>query len=115
MVIDPSASQPTPAPIGAGPVSELPEDAIEARRAARTAAVEALNVIPGSQYTYPKSAAWTIADAAVAAALPFLERALRAKIAAEIEHVLWNFEEPFTRLPAMAAAARVARGGEATE
>ena len=87
-------------------MGELPEDAIEA-------AVRALT-----------SCAWTaditqlrriLAETALAAALPFLERALRAKIADEIERTLWNFEEPFTRLPAMAAAARVARGGEATE
>jgi len=45
----------------------------------------------------------------------FLERAARDKIAAEIEHILWNFGEPFARLPVMAAVARVARGGEATE
>ncbi len=129
---DPSASQPTEAPIAElRPVSELPEDAIEAATegAARfhyeafraiQVAVGAPNPVPYEQLSertrrIQKDQARDAATAALAAALPFLERALRAKIADEIERTLWNFEEPFTRLPAMAAAARVARGGEATE
>src|SRR6266516_4088068 len=108
---DPSPAQPTKAPIGAGPVSELPEDATEAAaKAMRRNWIgddpDALS--PTTWRDYERDA-----RSALAAALPFLERALRAKIAAEIERTLWNFEEPFTRLPAMAAAARVARGGEA--
>ncbi len=111
-------------------MGELPEDAIEA-------AVRALT-----------SCAWTaditqlrriLAETALAAALPFLERATRDKIAAEIEGY-WRSHRDGLLSPSIEmydlgaldaarvvradallqqveehAAARVARGGEATE
>ncbi len=86
-------------------MGELPEDAIEA-------AVRALT-----------SCAWTaditqlrriLAETALAAALPFLERATRDKIAAEIEIEGAKFFVE-ARRDGYRSAARVARGGEATE
>ena len=112
---DPSASQPTPAPI-AEPVSELPEDAIEA-------AAQKLNPLPypwkslsGRQREYDRGRAAGV----LAAALPFLERATRAKIADEIKAQA-EAQKPLSHHYAVGVfdglleAARVARGGEATE
>ncbi len=111
---DPSASQPTPAPI-AEPVSELPEDAIEAAMGVKLGTHE-LGLIGDSAGAWWLDAA--AAGAVLAAALPFLERATRDKIAAEIgaypdapatssERFKVGFHEM------RAVAARVARGGEA--
>ena len=106
---DPSAPQPAAAPI-AGPVSELPEDAIEA-------AAQKLNPLPypwkslsGRQREYDRGRAAGV----LAAALPFLERATRDKIAAEIEIEGAKFFVE-ARRDGYRSAARVARGGEATE
>ena len=98
-------------------MSELPEDA-------RQAAVEAI-IGEESGYCGPgygtcgslhvsSEHAPALADAALAAAFPFLERATRDKIADEIdgfaEHAVGSRMQDGVR-----AAARVARGGEATE
>ncbi len=150
---DPSASQPTPAPIGQQPVSELPEDAIEAATegAARfhyeafravQAAVGAPNPVPYEELSertrrIQKDQVRDAATAALAAALPFLERATRDKIAAEIEtHAGALVDVPGHSLPVREGVKvwperqaggytqaigevldliRVARGGEATE
>jgi len=115
---DPSASQPTAAPI-AEPVSELPEDAIEA--AAKALAAQEGDDYDGSIYGADPAVLFVWGDharVALAAALPFLERATRDKIAAEIgaypdapatssERFKVGFHEM------RAVAARVARGGEA--
>ncbi len=93
-------------------MSELPEDAIEAAAQALCDKYAQDEQLVGKAW---REISRVDAETALAAALPFLERAIRDKIADEIERTLWNFEEPFTRLPAMAAAARVARGGEATQ
>jgi len=78
---DPSAPQRTPAPIAApGRVGELPEDAIEA---AAKAVARAFGW-PGEAITDEHIQRYArYADAAVAAAVPHIERQLRAKIAAE--------------------------------
>ncbi len=112
---DPSASQPTPAPI-ADAVGELPEDACRAAAKAIERTVRGFTTRPNffGQPTSMGATSEQLADAALAAALPFLERATRHKIAAEIE----AFAERAvgSRMQDGAhAAARVARGGEATE
>jgi hypothetical protein len=60
-----------------------------------------------------ETALLVIVDVVVAAAVPHIERAIRDRIADEIEQIPWDFDDPFTWRDAMSEAARVARGGEA--
>ena len=111
----------------AGRVGDLPDhdrtlnEQLAGYEAAREAAREALRGRYGAN-----DYAEAMADRAVAAALPFLDRATRDKIAAEIET---DFRENVNDVAInddtdrvlnaigkyMYRAARVARGGEATE
>jgi len=96
-------------------VSELPEDAIEA--AAKALATQDGDNYDGSIYGADPAVLFVWGDharAALAAALPFLERATRDKIAAEIEIEGAKFFVE-ARRDGYRSAARVARGGEATE
>jgi hypothetical protein len=49
----------------------------------------------------------------VVVAVPHIERAIRDRIADELEQIPWGGEDGFTWRDAMSEAARVARGGEA--
>ena len=121
-------------------MGELPEDAIEA--AAKALAAQDGDDYDGSIYGADPAVLFVWGDharAALAAALPFLERATRDKIAAEIEGY-WRSHRDGLLSPSIEmydlgaldaarvvradallqqveehAAARVARGGEATE
>src|SRR6266568_2441319 len=98
-----------------GPVGELPEDAIEA--AAKALAAQEGDDYDGSIYGADPAVLFVWGDharVALAAALPFLERATRDKIAAEIEAASAKFFVE-ARRDGYRSAARVARGGEATE
>ncbi len=140
---DPSAAQPTPAPIGEPlrPVSELPEDAIDAAAKAIERTVRGFTTRPNffGQPTSWGATSEQLADAALAAALPFLDRATRSGTVVP-DSALLALETAWSDIPdlteaargteraqvialdsaldaffASLAAARVARGGEATE
>jgi len=117
---DPSASQPTPAPIAAEPlrpVSELPEDARQAAKVPNQVRPSDVLIVgarvTGDVITLVRTVEQAFADAALAAALPFLQRAARDRVYGEIN--LAADKQPRSVALGMYAAARVARGGEATE
>jgi hypothetical protein len=65
---------------------------------------------PGRAPDDQKPTWWDLAEAALAAALPFIRREERAKVAAQIEALVVNLDrmDPYTE--AVADAARIARG-----
>ncbi len=98
-------------------VSEIPASAIEAAAKAVAETLAPFGREPGR--IHDGSIGWgatphDLARSVLAAALPFLERATRDKIAAEIDLLDYPLDDDSTRRDVALECARIARGEAAT-